>query len=199
MVWAKIRIKLITHEKEGTPTSVNYLKLKDCDNECISNRIIEPNNFNGYNISDFFRTANEYWSKIKECLRKSTIFTLVHTGRKCTSWVSGVTVQLSEKDIKPRMWGEADCPMFRRFAAKEVKQRGKNHYWSELILRMETATRLGDNKKQFRFLHKATTTRGTISEMVSDSNGLLITSIKDCIIGRKKFFETKHDHKVCLI
>lgn len=34
-------------------------------------------------------------------------------------------------------------------------RRKKNHYWNDLVLKMETTTRLDDNKKRFRLFHKA--------------------------------------------
>ncbi|VDN51632.1 unnamed protein product [Dracunculus medinensis] len=59
--------------------------------------------------------------------------------------------------------------------------------------RMKVATRLGDNRRLFCFLH--TMTRRTISEMVRDSNGVPVKSIKDRLIRWKEFFEIKLNHE----
>ncbi|VDN58025.1 unnamed protein product [Dracunculus medinensis] len=60
--------------------------------------------------------------------------------------------------------------------------------------RMEAA-RLGDNRKLFYLLHKATMTRISQRSMVRDSNCVLIKSIKDCLIRWKEFFEAKLNHE----
>lgn len=54
----------------------------------------------------------------------------------------------------------------------------RNHYWSEMVLRIEVAARLGDNRKPLR-LHKTIITRGTINEMGRNSNGVPVKNIKD--------------------
>lgn len=55
--------------------------------------------------------------------------------------------------------------------------------------------RLGDNRKFFRLLHKATITRGTVSEMMQDSSGVpSIQATNDRLIRWKEFFEVKLNH-----
>ncbi|VDN55258.1 unnamed protein product [Dracunculus medinensis] len=61
------------------------------------------------------------------------------------------------------MSGDPDYRMLRRFATKAAR-RDRNHYRSDMVSRMETAVRLGDNRKLFR-LFNATMNRGTISDM----------------------------------
>uniref|UniRef100_A0A0N4UFM7 Calmodulin n=1 Tax=Dracunculus medinensis TaxID=318479 RepID=A0A0N4UFM7_DRAME len=90
-------------------------------------------------------------------------------------------------------WCDPD-QVFRRSAMKAA-QRDRNHYWSDMALRIETAARLDDNRKLFLFLHKATITRETISEMIRDSNGVPVKSIKDRLIRWKEFFEIKLNHE----
>ncbi|VDN53702.1 unnamed protein product [Dracunculus medinensis] len=54
---------------------------------------------------------------------------------------------------------------------------------------METAVRLGDNRKLFRLLHKATITQGMVSKMIQGNNGVPVKPIKDRLIKWTKFFE----------
>ncbi|VDN52152.1 unnamed protein product [Dracunculus medinensis] len=61
--------------------------------------------------------------------------------------------------------------------------------------RMEMAARLDDNRKLLRLFDKATVTRGTISEMLKDSNGVPVKNIKNRLIKWKKFFEAKLNHE----
>ncbi|VDN57877.1 unnamed protein product [Dracunculus medinensis] len=67
MVRAKIRIKLTTR-KQHPPRSFNYLKLNNL--RIFQTELLK--HLNNTNINDFSGTANEYWSKLKECLHKST-------------------------------------------------------------------------------------------------------------------------------
>ncbi|VDN53250.1 unnamed protein product [Dracunculus medinensis] len=92
IVRAKIRIKI--DNSQHSPRSFNQLKLK---------------NSGTVNINDFYGTTSEYWSKLKECPRKSATSTLGHT-----SWVSEATVQLSEKAAKARMSGDPDYRVLRK-------------------------------------------------------------------------------------
>lgn len=48
---------------------------------------------------------------------------------------------------------------------------------------------LGDNRKLFRLLHKATIIQEASSEMVRDGNSVPFTSDKDRLIIRKEFIE----------
>lgn len=85
------------------------------------------------------------------------------------------------------MSGDSNYRLLRRFAITVAKQfpvalRDRNHYWSKMALRIETATRLGDNMKLF---YKVTITRRLINGMVRDSNGVPVKNIKDCLIRWK--------------
>lgn len=97
--YASIRIKLIKLVRNRLPKSFNSLKLK---NLWIANtfqiELLKHKNLSDINIYGFSETANEYWSKLKECLQKSTTSTLQHS-RKCAIWVEA-TVQLSENAAK---------------------------------------------------------------------------------------------------
>ncbi|VDN57595.1 unnamed protein product [Dracunculus medinensis] len=60
---------------------------------------------------------------------------------------------------------------------------------------METVTQIGDNRKLFCLIHKATVTQSEgVSEMIRDINGVPIKAVKDRLRRRKEFFEAKHNY-----
>ncbi|VDN53320.1 unnamed protein product [Dracunculus medinensis] len=90
MVRAKIRIKLTIRRKQHPPSSFNYLKLKNSGTvSAFQSELLK--HLNDTNINDFSGTANEYWCKLKECLRKSATSRLGHTITFTYRFFSGST------------------------------------------------------------------------------------------------------------
>lgn len=97
------------------------------------------------NINDISGMADEYWSK--DMSPKMSYFQT--RKRKCASWISEATTQLSENDAKTRMLGDFDYRMLRRITTTAAK-RNRNHYWSEMAFKMEMAARLGNLKRDIQ-------------------------------------------------
>ncbi|VDN51633.1 unnamed protein product [Dracunculus medinensis] len=84
MARAKIRIKLTTR-KTASLKILQLSQTKKFGNSAFQTELLK--HLNDTNINDFSGTANEYWSKLKECLRKSDTSTIGRTSRRCAGWV----------------------------------------------------------------------------------------------------------------
>lgn len=87
-----------------------------------------------------------------------------------------MNVQSSEKTAKAGMSENPDYRMHRRIATTTTRL--NRNYCSNMALTRVVAARLGDNRKLFSLLHKATIIRGKRG-MVRDSNGTLVKANKD--------------------
>lgn len=85
---------------------------------------------------------------MKACLRNLANSTLRSSNRNYATWVCRRKGCQSTNGRRSRKYR-----MFR--IATTGDRRKKNHYWNDLVLKMETTTRLDDNKKRFRLFHKA--------------------------------------------
>ncbi|VDN53214.1 unnamed protein product [Dracunculus medinensis] len=134
------------------------------------------------NVNDISGAANKYWSQLKICLQKSATSTLGYSSRKCASWVSEATIQLSEKSAKARILGDPDYRAVRRITTTAARW-DRNRYWNDMALRMETV-----------LPSPQTITREGVSEMVRYINGVPIRAVKNRLRRWKEFFEAKLNH-----
>lgn len=136
MYRAKIYIKPTICKKQHIPRSFCYIKLKKSGTVSA----FRPNYWsNGTNFNET-GTTNEYWSKLKECLRNSVASTVGHTSRKCISWQQKQSSNYVKCLTKHEYQEILTTGCFEGLQHSETEI---NHYWSDMALGMEMPARLG--------------------------------------------------------